>query len=163
MSHLVVLGPMGVGKSTTAQAVAAALGRSHRDSDQDLQQLFGRSGRDIAKEHGVDELHRLETAVLLGALAATEPLVISAAAFVVEDEACQIALSRCARVVVLHAPPEALLARMPAGDHRRTMSSIEVETLAERRAPLFAQVADLSIDATLATDVIAERICQHWP
>ena len=58
--HVVVTGLMGVGKSTVADAVAAALGRRHRDSDDDLHRLFTQTGAQLAADHGVEELHRLE-------------------------------------------------------------------------------------------------------
>lgn len=158
LKHIVVVGPMGVGKSTTANAVAKSMGREHRDSDEDLQRLFGRSGREIAREDGVGELHRLESAMLLGALACPSALVISAAAWVVEDEACRAALAARACVVVLQASAQELLERMPAGDHRRSMSRSELDTLMVRRAPWFEQVADLTLDALLPTTELVEQI-----
>lgn len=145
--HVVVTGLMGIGKSTVATALATALGRAHRDSDRDLQRLFGRSGAQLADDHGVPELHRLEAAVLLGALAGPEPVVVSAAASVVEDRHCRRALRRTAVVIVLDAPITVVAERMASGSHRRPMPLAELDALAERRAPLFDQVADGRIDA----------------
>jgi shikimate kinase len=156
--HLVITGPMGIGKSTTAKAVAAATGMAWHDSDRDIETLFGRTGGELATEQGLDELHRLESAVLLGRLAADSPSVIAAAAWVVEDPRCREALGRRARVVVLHAPQQEILRRMATGGHRRTMSEAELAAITERRRPLFASVADLALDATRPTDVLVAEI-----
>lgn len=156
--HLVVTGPMGVGKSTTTVAVAAALGWAVRDSDADIETVLGVSGRTIASAIGVDELHRLESAVLLGALAVEEPSVISAAASVVDDPRCREALARRAMVVVLGTTIDELVARQQSGDHRRSMSPPEVAALVARREQLFAQVADLSLDGTKSTSDLVSSI-----
>jgi shikimate kinase len=156
--HLVITGLMGVGKSTVATAVSRALGRAVRDSDVDIETLFGRTGRAIAADEGVDELHRLESAVLLGALASDQPLVISAAAWVVEDVRCREALARRARVVVLKAPTDEVLRRIAAGDHRRAMDRRELEALAVRRRPLFDLVADTTVDAVGPVEDVAAEI-----
>ena len=156
--HLVITGLMGVGKSTTAQAVAARRGLPTRDSDQDILALFGRTGAELVAEVGVDELHRIESAVLLGALADPTPTVISAAAWVVEDQACVEAMARRATVVVLSAPLEELSSRVITGDHRRTIDPAEWSALASRREPLFDAVADLRLETTSPTDQLAEAI-----
>ena len=154
--HLVVLGLMGIGKSTTAQAVARARGVAWYDSDADLETTFGKTGGELADELGLDELHRLESAALLARLADLEPAVISAAAAIVEDPVCRDSLSHRARVVVLHAPIDEVLRRMATGSHRRVMAEDELVALAERRAPFFAAVSDLDLDATQPTaDLVA--------
>jgi shikimate kinase len=156
--HLVVLGLMGIGKSTTAQAMARARGVAWYDSDTDLEATFGKTGGELADELGLDELHRLESAVLLGRLADVEPAVISAAAAIVEDPRCREALAHRARVVVLNAPVDEILRRMATGSHRRVMPKNELVALAERRAPLFAAVSDLDLDATQPTSDLVTAI-----
>ncbi len=158
-THIVVTGLMGVGKSTTAEALAKRLGGWQvRDSDVDLERIFGINGAELTEQFGVDELHRLESAMLLGALGSTTPTVISAAAWVVEDARCREALRRCARVVFLHIPLSELRARIETGDHRRTIDYPAMQALAERRAPMFATVSDVSIEATLPTDEVIDVI-----
>ncbi len=156
------MGPMGIGKTTLAERLAEALGRPVRDSDRDIETLFGRPGRDIAAADGVDALHDIEAAVLLGALAGTEPTVICAAGWVVEDERCLQALARRATVVVLELSTEALIERLAeASDgHRRPMTAREIEALATSRRPLYERAADRWLDADhdpehLAAEVVA--------
>lgn len=158
--HVVVTGLMGVGKTTAARGAAVALGWKLRDSDADLEALFGVPGATIADESGVAALHQLEAAVLLGALADEGPLVIAAAASVVEDARCRQALGRRAVVVVLEAGIDAVMTRMGVGGHRRPMSRDELVRLAQRRAPLFSEVADLTLDATRSPAELAAAIVE---
>jgi len=157
-THVVLTGLMGVGKSTTAQVLAARLGWPERDSDRDIEGLFGATGAELAGSTSVDALHTVESAMLLGALASPEPTVISAAAWVVEDPLCVEALARRATVVVLSASVEDTVHRAAQGDHRRTLDTEAFAALAERREPLFEAVADLRLDATGPTEDLALAI-----
>ncbi len=159
--HVVITGLMGVGKSTAGRALAAELGVAHRDSDDDIRRLFGLSGVELAERHGVDELHRIESALLLGALASEQPTVVSAAAWVVEDPRCRAAMARRATVVVLEATITHLVERIATGAHRRPMDRQELELVAARRAPLFDEVADISIDADRPAEVVAADLSRQ--
>ncbi len=158
--HLVVMGPMGSGKSTLGIELGRALGRPFRDSDGDIERLAGRTGREIAASDGVDALHDLEAAVLLGALADPAPLVIAAAGWVIEDPRCREALARRATVVVLDLSTERLVERLAEADvdHRRPMSVGEIEAVAVHRRPLYEQVADRVVDATASPEAMAADV-----
>jgi shikimate kinase len=148
--HLVVLGPMAVGKTTVATALARHLGRPLHDSDAELVAERGINGRELAARDGVPALHRWEAERLLRSLASAVPDVVAAAASVVDDPACRAALGP-ALVVLLTAPPEVLAARMAAeaGDWRRSLGPDPVAGVAEldrRREPEFAAVADVVVD-----------------
>ena len=161
--HIVIIGLMGAGKTTTADLLAARLGLTHRDSDRDIETLTGQSGREHAETCGVDHLHQLEQAVLLGALAATDPLVITAAGWTVESDICRDALRRRATVVWLDLPVDTLQRRMADGTHRRTMTDAELETLIHRRIPLLEASADITIDATSPPQDIVQKILRQLP
>lgn len=160
--HVVVTGSMGVGKSTVGRAVADSLGWTYVDSDDDIERLLGVTGREFALEEGVPELHRVESAVLLGALAAEGPSVITAAASVVEDGLVRRALTLRAFVVRLHAPIEVVLERQAAGGHRRPMDVRELQRLEDRRKKSFEEVADLTLDASAAVVELVEAINEDY-
>jgi shikimate kinase len=146
--HVVLVGPMGVGKTTVGRALADRLGRPLRDSDDELVAEQGRSGRDLAAVEGVDVLHRWEAEHLRRALAAPEPSVVAAAASVVDDPASRRAL-RDHTVVWLRAPAATLAERAGASGHRRTLGSDpegSMEALAAERGGRYAEVADLTVD-----------------
>ena len=160
--HIVVLGLMGAGKSTLAAALCARLKVPWSDSDRDIETLTGRTGRELAADPtvGVDGLHQLEEAVLLGALVAAGPSVVSAAGWVVESGLCRSIMRHRAAVVWLHAPASILLERSRTASHRRPLSLPEVEQLIERREPLFRATAHLVLNATDPVDRLVERVIE---
>lgn len=169
---VVLVGLMGVGKTSVATRLAAALGRPLRDSDEDLEQEYGASAAELYEQYGAGELHAREAAQLRDALAERPPPVIAAAASVVEDPASRAALA-AAYVVWLDAPPELLAERMRrtvdraagAGGHRPRFQLDLDRMMArqyERRAGWFREVADLVVpvpdsppDRTVATVIAA--------
>ena len=155
--HIVIIGPMGVGKTTTAAAVAAALGRPMRDSDADIESGTGRTGREIAETDGVPALHELEAAMLLDALSSATPTVIAAAGSVADRDDCRAALD-APFVATLDLAPEPLLARIRSGDHRRAVTLEEITTLTDRREPALAAIADIRLDALEPTDRLVQAI-----
>lgn len=160
--HIVITGHMAVGKSTAAEAVAASLGRNHRDSDSDIEDLTGHTGREIACRVGVPALHRLEAQVLLAALTTEEPLVISAAASTIEHPECRRRMAERAWVVVLTAPAETLQERAGRGSHRRNIPVDRLTALVAERADLFAEVADATISAEQPPQQVVDAIITAW-
>ena len=140
---------MGVGKTTTARALSRRLQLPMRDSDRDIELVTGRTGADFGADGRVAELHRLEEAMLLGALALERSHVIAAAGWVVESAMCRCALTRRACVVHLSLPLDQLLDRIDTGSHRRTIAPDELAAIDEHRRPLFEQVADVTVDGRL--------------
>lgn len=164
MRHIVVVGLMGSGKTTIGRRLAESLGWAHRDSDADLRATTGRTAREIADVEGIDRLHALELGHLLDALADPKPSVISAAASVIDGPRGRTALADPAAPVVwlrIDAATAARRAPKRGADHRPAPESLEVQ--AARRDPLFADVADVTVDVAAPgpdgrPDAIAERI-----
>lgn len=154
------MGLMGVGKSTTGRAVAADLGRPYIDSDQDIEVLIGEAGSSFARAEGIEALHRLEAAVLIGALVSTSPSVITAAASTVEDDLVRRIVTTRAVVVRLDAPLDLILSRQSSSRHRRPMDAAELKALAARREPLFAEIESLRVDASAPTASLVASIVE---
>lgn len=164
--HVVLVGPMGVGKSTIGRKVAALLGRPLRDSDDDLHAERGIRGRELARAEGVDTLHRWEAEHLLRSLRSSEPSVIAAAASVVDVPQAVAALAE-PFVVWLRAPVPVLAGRIRATDHRRDLGAdaeARMSELEARRHDGYAGVADVAVDSGGAgPDDVVRAIADELP
>lgn len=144
-SHIVVVGPMAVGKSTIGTLLAADLGLPFLDSDATLQARTGEDGAVIAKREGVSALHDLELESFLEMCREDRRSVIAAAASVVDFPPGQRALAENL-TIWLTAPESVLAARQDGDDHRRELAAVERMTLSMRREPLLHEVAALRVD-----------------
>ncbi|HZB41393.1 MAG TPA: shikimate kinase [Ilumatobacter sp.] len=161
--HLVLVGLMGVGKSTVGAVLARRLQRQLVDSDLRIEALTGRTVKQILDADGVAEMRHCEAAALFDALADDEPRVIAAAAGVVLDAENRERLNAAdAEVVWLTADPEVLAPRTSARGHRPFLDDDAVGTLRrmqDEREPLYREVADRIVPVDgLTPDEIADRI-----
>ena len=166
--HCVMVGLMGVGKSTVGAGVATRLGWAFRDSDADILAATGLTVRELRDRDGVDPMHALEAQHLLDALASPDPSVIAAAASVADVPACLVALRASDVFVVwLQASPELLADRFASSDDHRPAYGDSTEAFLARqlsaRSAALASVADLPVDIAgrtpgELTDVVLEAL-----
>jgi 5-deoxy-5-amino-3-dehydroquinate synthase len=164
--HVVLVGMMGVGKTTVGRRVAELLGRPLLDSDQMIESRTGRTVRQIFESDGEQAFRELETAALVDALAEPEPLVIAAAGGVLLRAENRAALERShAKVVWLRADAAVLAERATRGEHRPLLDGDPVAAmhrLLPEREPLYREAADLIIDTDrLDPDTVAARIVEQ--
>lgn len=160
---MVVIGLMGVGKTTVGQVLADRLGRALVDSDQRIEALTGRTAKQILADDGVAQLRSHEAAALFDALAGCEPLVIAAAGGVVlAGEHRRRLIEADAHVVWLDADPSDLTRRAAGHPHRPWLDHDPAGTLQrmrDEREALYREVADqvVVVDG-LTPDEVADRI-----
>jgi len=158
--HVVLVGLMGVGKSTVARSLGQRLGRPVVDSDAVIESQTGRTVRQIFEADGEEAFRTLETAALVDALASDVPLVIAAAGGVVLRAENRAALRASgAKVVWLSADVDTLVVRVRNGEHRPALDGDPAGTLRsmyETREPLYREVADVvvSVDGRSVSDVV---------
>ena len=145
-SHIVLVGMMGVGKSSVGRALARRLDRKLLDSDEMIEAREGRTVRDIWMEDGEPAFRRIEAEVLADAIAVPTPSVVAAAGGVVLSEENRNALKGSgAHVVWLLADVDLLLERVRNGMHRPLLDEDPegtLRTMYEERADLYQEVAD---------------------
>jgi shikimate kinase len=156
--HIVLVGPMGVGKTSVGRALAGLLDRPFLDSDAEIERSRGRTSGEIASDLGVATLHELELRTFLDLAKRATACVIAPASSVVDFADGRAVLAEC-DTVRLTAPHEVTLNRMMLDTHRREMSEEEMVELARRRSPFFEEVALITIDTTgISVEETARRI-----
>lgn len=163
--HLVLVGLMGVGKTTVGRRVAAELGWPLVDSDQVIEARTGRPVREIWLTDGEPAFRALEAEALREALRRAEPTVIAAAGGVVLSADNRRALHDADAVVVwLTADPARLVERTQADGHRPLLDDDPEATLREMaitRDSLYREVADVVVEVgkrtvdEIAADAVA--------
>jgi shikimate kinase len=153
--HLVLVGMMGAGKSTTGAALAEALGRTFVDTDALVEVEAGSPVSEVFAERGEAAFRRLEARVLEEVLATEAPAVVATGGGVVLDAANRAALAPHT-VVWLRARPETLADRVVDDGSRPVLGAggdVTSGELLERlrvlhveRALLYAEVADVVVD-----------------
>lgn len=166
LRRVVLLGGMGVGKSSVGAELARRLGWQHVDLDREIEQRLGLSVAEVFQRHGAEVFRRLE-AELTGELAGASRLVLSPGGGWVTNPALLPQVREGALVVWLTAAPETLLARLDAAPHERRPLLAGPEPLTtlreilQAREPLY-RAADLTLDTEgRSVAELAARIQQH--
>lgn len=150
--RVLLMGMMGVGKSTLGNSLSEATGWDYLDNDELVFRANGVTTREVLDSGGRPAIRAAESKALRHALDAAAPLVAGVAAGVVETEVDVEALRTAdALVVWLHAPIEVLVERVGSGEDRPWLSpdpETALRTLAAGRDPAYAALADLDLDTS---------------
>lgn len=157
---VILLGPMGVGKSTLGKILARELHWPYIDNDLDMATQTGLTIEQLSAL-SVPELHKIEAEFILRVLAQDAPLISGAAASVIENVEIQ---SKLASVysVYLSIPVEMAIQRASAGTvGRQALDEAGVQILRDRyakRDPLYRKVASLVIELSNSPESDAKKI-----
>jgi shikimate kinase len=148
--HVVLVGPMGVGKTTVGRRLARELQRPFADADEQLELRAGRTIPAIFRDDGEEAFRRLESEVLADLLGCAHALVLAAGGGVVMRTENRALLGRRAFVVWLRASAGFLAARADP-THRPLLAgdadpAAALQRLIAIRAPLYEEVADAVVD-----------------
>ena len=162
--HVVLIGMMGVGKSTVGRLLADRWSRRFTDADDELERRAGNSVQALFAEHGEAGFRRLEADILADLLVAEPPQVISCGGGVVTEPANRALLDERSTVVWLTAPVDVLALRVGDGVTRPLLGDDPVAALrdlTDRRMPLYEAVADHVVDtADRSPRTVARRVAQ---
>lgn len=159
---LILVGPMGAGKSTVGRCVAQRLGWTFVDLDAEVEQRAGTTIAQIFERDGEPAFRAIERDLLAQWLRAPA-CVIATGGGAVLDADSRRRMRECAYVVHLHAGVNAQLRRLD-GDATRPLLArgdrAEVlHALAAQRDALYREVALRSIDTdALEVDAVVESI-----
>ena len=166
-AHILLVGMMGAGKTTTGRLVADRLGWGYRDSDADVEAMTGLTVPELFEREGEPAFRTAEATVLRKACADPHPLVVSVAGGAVLDPANRALIARSGTVVWLRARPETLGSRVGNGAGRPLLGDDPTDAmrrLLAERAPFYEELADFVIDVdNLDATAVAERILAAAP
>jgi shikimate kinase len=157
---VVLLGPMGAGKTTIGNLLALRFNWEYFDNDFEMTPRFGYSQEELSSMP-VIALHEIESRYLSDVLAQEAPFITGAAASVV-DYPENRALLEANTAIYLRIPLEQVISRAgKTGVGRQALAQDAEKVLTERylrRDPLYRAVAALTVDLTDQPQRDAEMI-----
>lgn len=170
-TKLILVGPMGAGKSCIGRRLAAYFGLPFSDADREIEQRTGASVTTIFECEGEPGFRARERAALAEALGGHAGVLLATGGGAVLDAGNRRLLREGGFVVHLHVDVDQQLQRL-ARDHTRPLLARDdreqfLKDMAEIRAPLYAEVADLRFDtgqltAAEATTRLAAVLERQW-
>ncbi len=149
MQNVILVGPMGAGKSTIGRLLAKELRLQFKDSDKEIEQKTGADIPwifDVEGEQGFREREQL----MVAELCELQGVVIATGGGVVLRAENRKALREGGRVVYLHASVEQQLDRTSRDRNRPLLRTAEpgkvLRGLMEIRDPLYREIADVIIE-----------------
>lgn len=146
---LVLVGPMGAGKSTVAALLAESLGVAARDTDADVEAIDGRSISDIFVESGEAHFRALEREAVAKALAAHDGVLSLGGGAVLDEETRRLLSGADHTVVFLRVGLAEAVKRVGLGTSRPLLLGnvrSRIKALLDERTPIYESVADLAVD-----------------
>jgi shikimate kinase len=159
---IVLIGPMGAGKTTVAGLVAERLGSQVRDTDHDVEATAGRSIAEIFVDDGEATFRALERAAVAEALATHDGILALGGGAVLDPDTRELLVGH--DVVFLQVGLSDAVKRVGLGTSRPLLLGnvrSRIKALLEERTPVYESVATLVV----ATDgrepeEIADEIVQ---
>jgi shikimate kinase len=169
MGNLFLIGYRCTGKSSVGRLLAATLGRSFIDTDSLVVSENGMSIREIVDSRGWEVFRRLEHTALQQVCTMDRRVVATGGGIVLDTDNVEL-MKKSGRIIWLRASSETIKTRMvqdqdsmdfrPALTSTDSISEIE-ETLA-KRAPLYQDAMDFSVDTdSVRLDAIADFIIEN--
>ncbi len=158
--RVVLVGPMGAGKSTVAEVLASRWGVAARDTDADIVAAEGREISDIFVESGEEHFRALEREAVAAALAAHDGVLSLGGGAVLDPGTRELLAAH--RVVFLRVGLAEAVKRVGLGAGRPMLFGnlrMRIKALLEERTPIYESVATVSVDTDETTpEVVADRI-----
>jgi len=153
--RLILIGPMGSGKTTIGQLLATNLNLTFRDTDQVIESETGKTVSEIFLDQGEDEFRALEKAILRKELLTDETILALGGGAPISIDA-QSALRAIASPVIYFDISLASVAPRIGFNRDRPLllhnPRGQWETLMQERRPIYESIADIVIDVNAKSE-----------
>jgi shikimate kinase len=160
--RVVLVGPMGAGKSTVGRLLAERWGVAFRDTDDDVEQAEGRPISDIFVEDGEGRFRTLERAAVARAVAEHAGVLAVGGGAVMAEETRAVLDGQ--RVVFLRVGLSDAAARVGLGASRPLLLGNvrgTMKALLDERTPVYESVAVVVVDTDGRTpDEVADAVVE---
>lgn len=168
--RVLLIGMMGVGKSTVGHFVAERLSWPYLDTDDEIARSTGFTVPEMWKARGEAAFRAEEARVLREAVTSDGPAVISVAGGAILDPDNRRRVRSAGMVVWLRAELSTLASRVGAGEGRPLLEGDPLGALSQlyaKRYPIYADLAEVVLDVDeLAPEQCADRVVAalgaHW-
>jgi shikimate kinase len=153
--RVILIGPMGSGKTTVGKLVAEKLQIPFRDTDQVIEETTGKSVSDIFLEDGEDEFRAIEKKVLRDELLADGAVLALGGGAPISVDAQSALRAIASPVVYLDISLAAVAPRIGFNRDRPLLLHNprgQWQTLMEARRPIYESIADSVIDVNDKTE-----------
>ena len=147
--RVILIGPMGSGKTTIGQLVASKLGIAFRDTDHVIEGRAGKSVSDIFLEDGEDEFRILEKKVLRDELLSDDTVLALGGGAPISVDAQSALRAIASPVIYLDISLATVAPRIGFNRDRPLLLHNprgQWQTLMEARRPIYESIADGVID-----------------
>ena len=147
--RIILIGPMGSGKTTIGQLVASKLGIAFRDTDHVIEERAGKSVSDIFLEDGEDEFRILEKKVLRDELLSDDTVLALGGGAPISVDAQSALRAIASPVIYLDISLATVAPRIGFNRDRPLLLHNprgQWQTLMEARRPIYESIADSVID-----------------
>lgn len=160
--RVVLVGPMGAGKSTVAALLGDAWGLPVRDTDTDIEATEGRTIADIFVDSGEEHFRAMEAEAVAEALAAHEGVLALGGGAVLDPDTRELLAGH--RVVFLRVGLSEAVKRVGLGVGRPLLLGnvrSRIKALLDERTPVYESLATLVVDTDGHTpDEVAATITE---